>query len=94
MLLAAPHRGLFAAGMFQGLLAMFWWSADLVGRYGGVPWRLTFAPPMPPSWLHACWLIYGVFAFFIFGFILTAGPRWQQQPDIAPTVFRLSLIHI
>lgn len=88
MLLAAPHRGLFAAGALQALLAMAWWTHDLAVRYAGVsPW-LTIEPALPPGWLHAGWLIYGAFASFIFGFILTAGPRWQRQPDTAPAVYR------
>lgn len=86
MLLAAPHRGMFAAGMAQGLFLMGGWAFDLAGRYGGfwpsLAWRL------PPSWLHALTLCFGMFAFFIFGFILTAGPRWQKQPDTSPAVFR------
>lgn len=91
-LFAAPHRGMFAAGMAQGLLAMGLWAFDLAGRYGGAsPW-LTFAPPLPPSWWHSLMLIYGVFAFFVFGFILTAGPRWQKQPDTGPAVFRPAVL--
>jgi uncharacterized protein involved in response to NO len=86
MLLAAPHRGLFATAMAQGLLVMAWWTADLAGRYGGL-WP-TWPPPLPPAWLHALSLIHGVFACFIFGFILTAGPRWQQRPDTPPAVYR------
>jgi uncharacterized protein involved in response to NO len=88
ILLTMPHRGTFAAGMAQGLLAMGLWALDLAGRYGGMPSPPIFPPGLPPSWFHAGWLIYGVFAFFIFGFILTAGPRWQQHPDTAPAVYR------
>lgn len=90
MLLAAPHRGLFAAGMAQGLLAMSWWVIDLTGRYGGRGALVSW--PLPPSWLHALMLCFGVFAFFIFGFILTAGPRWQKQPDTSPAVFRPTVL--
>lgn len=90
LLLTAPHRGMFAAATVQALLTMGWWTIDLAGRYGGLwpslPWRL------PPSWLHALVLCYGVFAFFIFGFILTAGPRWQKQPDTPATVFRPAVL--
>ncbi|HZV55825.1 MAG TPA: NnrS family protein [Rhodocyclaceae bacterium] len=90
ILFAAPHRGMFAAGMAQGLLAMGLWTLDLAGRYAG----LWSAPvwPLPPSWLHSLMLIYGVFPFFIFGFILTAGPRWQKQPDTGPAVFRPAVL--
>lgn len=86
MLLAAPHRGLFAAGMAQGVLLMAWWLFDLGGRYGG--WWTITGGNMPHSWWHALLLIYGLFPFFIFGFLLTAGPRWQQQPDTPPAIYR------
>ncbi len=92
ILCAAPHRGMFAAGMAQGLLIMALWLVDLLPRYGGVSPGLTFAPPLPPAWFHVGWLAYGMFAFFIFGFILTAGPRWQRQPDTQPRVFRPALM--
>jgi len=92
ILCSAPHRGMFAAGMAQGLLIMALWFIDLLGRYGGVSPGLTFAPPLPPAWFHVGWLAYGMFAFFIFGFILTAGPRWQRQPDTGPGVFRPALL--
>mgnify|MGYP001765547279 FL=1 len=92
ILCAAPHRGMFAAGMAQGLLIMALWFVDLLPRYGGVSPGLTFAPPLPPAWFHVGWLVYGMFAFFIFGFILTAGPRWQRQPDTEPRVFRPALL--
>lgn len=86
MLFAAPHRAMFAAGMAQGLLAMGLWAFDLAGRHWGLGPSVSW--PLPPAWVHALMLIDGVFAFFVFGFILTAGPRWQRQPDTAPSVFR------
>jgi uncharacterized protein involved in response to NO len=88
IILAAPHRALFASGALQALLSMAWWLHDLAVRYGGVsPW-LTFETALPPGWWHAGWLVFGVFASFIFGFILTAGPRWQRRPDTPPAVYR------
>jgi uncharacterized protein involved in response to NO len=77
---------MFALGMQQGLVAMTFWLVDLGGRYGGF-WPLP-AWPLPSPWLHALLLTYGMFGSFVFGFILTAGPRWQQQPDVRPEVFR------
>jgi uncharacterized protein involved in response to NO len=78
--LHAPHRALFLAGATQGLLAMLWWAGDLAARHGGLyampPW------PLPPSWLHALLMVYGFFPFFIFGFIMTAGPRWQGADPV------------
>lgn len=84
--LAAPHRVMFGAGAVQVAWLMGLWAADVGARHGGlwpVPvWHL------PAPWLHALGLIYGLFAFYVFGFILTAGPRWLNQPDTAPAVFQ------
>lgn len=87
ILLAAPHRALFASGALQALLAMGWWSFDLAGRYAGVLPRLSFMAPLAPGWWHGGWMIYGAFASFIFGFILTAGPRWLRRPDTPRSVY-------
>ncbi len=83
--LHAPHRALFLAGATQGLLAMLWWAFDLAARQGG----LFPAPawPLPPSWLHAVLMSYGFFPFFVFGFIMTAGPRWQGAAPVAGAAY-------
>lgn len=74
---AAPHRMMFFAGALQALLGMLFWATDLGARYAG----LYAAPqwPVPPSWLHAVLMIYGLFTFFIFGFLMTALPKWVAQ---------------
>lgn len=90
MLMAAPHRGFFAAGVVQGLLAMALWVFDLAARAWGF-WS-PIAWPLPPSWVHSLMLLYGVFGFFVFGFILTAGPRWQKQGETPPIVFRPAVV--
>ncbi|MBI5790868.1 MAG: NnrS family protein [Rhodocyclales bacterium] len=81
---AAPHRVMFLGGTVQALLAMAFWSLQAGGHYAGL-----WAPPawpllsrFPPSLFHAMLLAGGVFPFFIFGFILTAGPRWQGAGDL------------
>jgi uncharacterized protein involved in response to NO len=81
----APHRVMFMAGATQGLLAMLWWAFDLAARYG----QLLAAPawPLPPSWIHAALMTFGFFPFFIFGFIMTAGPRWQAAAPVAEKVY-------
>lgn len=74
---SAPHRVMFFAGAVQTLLAMGVWALELGARYADL-----FAPPvwpLPPSWLHAALMIFGVFAFFIFGFLMTALPKWVAQ---------------
>lgn len=71
----APHRVMFMAGATQGLMALLWWGLDLAARYGGL--FEARAWPLPAMWIHAVLLTYGFFPFFIFGFLMTAGPRWQ-----------------
>jgi len=80
LLLIAPHRGMFFLGVLQSVLVMVPWWIELLLRTGGggLDW------PWPPAWWHALMLIYGVFPFFIFGFILTAMPRWQSLGDLSP----------
>lgn len=85
-LLAAPHRLLFLAGVGQAILVMSFWLFDVGARHAGL-WT-PHAWPLPAPWLHALMLGYGVFPFFFFGFILTAGPRWQGMRDTPARVFR------
>lgn len=71
---AAPHRVMFFAGALQTLLAMTFWAVDLGARHAGLYAPLVW--PVPPMWLHAVLMIYGLFSFFIFGFLMTALPKW------------------
>lgn len=97
VLFAAPHRPMFLAGTVQALAVMVFWSLDLGGRYLGF-WPVPAWPLLalfPPSVLHALLLSCGVFPFFMFGFILTAGPRWQgagelSQRDFVPAFLLLA----
>ncbi len=78
---AAPHRMLFLGGATQLVLVMLLWSAELLGRAGGgwtLPWNV------PPSWAHAFLMVYGLFPFFIFGFLLTVYPRWMGGEPVPP----------
>lgn len=78
---SAPHRVMFALGAVQALLAMVFWAADLGARYAG----LYPAPawPLPSPWLHAGLMLYGLFPPFIFGFLMTALPKWVSAPALA-----------
>jgi len=86
---AAPHRVMFLAGTVQGLLTILWWSVDLGARYAGL-----FAEPLlplpanlPPPWLHGMLMIYAFFPFFIFGFLMTAAPRWQGVQPVPARLY-------
>ncbi|MBM3356944.1 MAG: NnrS family protein [Betaproteobacteria bacterium] len=73
-LAASPHRMMFFAGMLQGVLTVAWWLADLGARHGG--WYAPVAWSVPAGWAHAYLMIYGLFPFFMFGFLMTAMPNW------------------
>jgi uncharacterized protein involved in response to NO len=79
---SAPHRVMFAAGTVQAMLVMAWFAIDLGGRYA----RL-YPPPawrVPPGWFHANLMLFGVFTFFIFGFLMTALPKWVGRGPLSP----------
>lgn len=80
---AAPHRALFLLGALQTLLAALWWLLALLGRERGAP----LATPWPESALHAWFMLYGLFPFFVFGFLFTALPNWLGAAKIAPRVY-------
>lgn len=77
---AAPHRLLFFGGAVQILGVIGWWLPELAARVTGTAWLPT--PVRPAVWLHAFLMIYGVFPFFIFGFLFTVYPRWMGGPVI------------
>lgn len=79
---SAPHRVMFMAGVTQGVLAMLWWALDLAGRTGAIPPLPTWT--LPPPWAHGALMMFGFFPFFMFGFLMTAGPRWVNAEPITP----------
>jgi len=76
---AAPHRMMFFPGAVQALLIMLLWFAELAGRAGWWPLLPTL---IPSTWAHAFLMLYGLFPFFIFGFLLTVYPRWMGGPTV------------
>src|SRR3954464_4945471 len=73
-----PHRFMFFFGALQAVTAFGWWSVDIVSRYGLS--SSLHAWTVPPMWAHAWLLVYGLFPFFMFGFLVTAGPNWLGAP--------------
>lgn len=89
MFFAAPHRMMFLGGTVQAMLAMAFWSLQTGGHYAGL-WDVPVWPLLtvfPASMVHALLMAGGVFSWFIFGFILTAGPRWQGAGDLGQADF-------
>lgn len=79
---AAPHRVMFFGGALQTLAVMLWWVTELATRYGVVGHPISW--PVMPSAAHAYLMIYGLFPFFMFGFLMTTFPRWMNGREIPP----------
>ena len=78
LLSSEPHRLMFFFGALQGAMAFGWWAADIVARYGASD--VLYAWTVPAMWAHGWLLLYGFFPFFMFGFLMTAGPNWLGAP--------------
>jgi len=87
---AAPHRIFFFSGAIQLLLPMFFWATELSARY------TTFGTPLdtviPSTWAHGFLMIYGLFIFFIYGFLMTVFPRWMNTDVIEKKAYLPSFI--
>lgn len=86
VLFAAPHRVLFLAGALQLLAVMLFWFTELAGRF--TAWWTPPPTVVPALWAHAFLMLFGLFPFFIFGFLMTTYPRWLGRPPI-PGAFYL-----
>ncbi len=65
---------MFFPGAVQAVLV----DASLVRGIGGrAGWWPTLSLAVAPTWAHMFLMLYGVFPFFIFGFLLTVYPRWM-----------------
>jgi uncharacterized protein involved in response to NO len=71
---------MFFGGALQSIAVMVWWLVELVTRYGIVGHPMTWA--IAPSAAHAYLMIYGLFPFFMFGFLMTVFPRWMNGQEI------------
>jgi uncharacterized protein involved in response to NO len=75
---------MFFFGALQAVAAMSWWLLEMGGRYGGYA---PYAWSVPPVWAHAWLLLYGLFPFFMLGFLMTAGPSWLGAPAPARSAY-------
>ncbi len=77
---AAPHRVMFLGGALQSVAVMLWLFLEMATRYGMAGHPLAW--PIAPVAAHAYLMIYGLFPFFIFGFLMTTYPRWMNGREI------------
>ncbi len=71
---------MFFGGALQTLAVMVWWIVELTTRYGIVGHPIAWA--IAPNAAHAYLMIYGLFSFFMFGFLMTVFPRWMNGREI------------
>jgi uncharacterized protein involved in response to NO len=81
----APHRLMFFCGSVALILSVLWWLVLLIGLY----FNTSLLPPLvfPAAWIHAFSMGYGLYGFFIFGFLMTTFPRWMNQPALTRTEY-------
>ncbi|MCB9765207.1 MAG: NnrS family protein [Alphaproteobacteria bacterium] len=77
---ATPHRAWFLLGLTSALASMLWWSA-FWGAALYAPTALVM-PPVAPAHVHGLLMSHGLMGFFIFGFLTTVFPRWQDRPPV------------
>ncbi|MDP1996361.1 MAG: NnrS family protein [Gallionella sp.] len=77
---SAPHRVMFLGGALQSIAVMLWLLVEMAARYGVTGHAVDW--PVAPGAVHAYLMIYGLFPFFIFGFLMTTYPRWMNDKEI------------
>lgn len=82
----APHIPYFLGGLLQILSALILWALWLMGAFAGA-YPLPSLPVSPVA-LHGFLMLYGVFPFFVFGFLATTFPRWMQTAPLARRAYR------
>ncbi|MEO8330994.1 MAG: NnrS family protein, partial [Gallionella sp.] len=71
---------MFFGGALQSLVAMCWWLIELLTRQGAAGHASAWS--ISPAAAHGYLMIYGIFPFFIFGFLMTTYPRWMNGKEI------------
>jgi len=77
---SAPHRVMFFGGVLQTIAVMVWWLFELSSRQG-LP-AFTAEWSISPRAVHGYLMIYGIFPYFMFGFLMTTFPRWMRGKEV------------
>ncbi|KEZ76577.1 NnrS family protein [Salinisphaera hydrothermalis] len=79
-LLSAPHRLFFLLGGLQLVLCILFWLVVLTGLY--IPAVPVLPLTVNAMSAHLFLMLYGLFIFFVFGFLLTVFPRWLDTAEV------------
>lgn len=71
---------MFMGGALQSVAVMLWLIMEMTTRYGVIGHPVDW--PVAPAAVHGYLMIYGLFPFFIFGFLMTTYPRWMNGREI------------
>ena len=71
---------MFLGGALQSVAVMVWLILEMATRYGLIGHPVDL--PVAPSAAHGYLMIYGLFPFFIFGFLMTTYPRWMNGKEV------------
>lgn len=77
---SAPHRLFFLAGTAQLILSVLVWLVVLSGLY--LPAVPIAALSVNATSAHLFLMLYGLFTFFVLGFLTTVFPRWLETEVI------------
>lgn len=71
---------MFFGGALQSIAVMLWLLVEMATRYGVAGHPMDW--PVVPAAIHGYLMIFGLFPFFIFGFLMTTYPRWMNGKEI------------
>ena len=82
---AAPHRLFLWNGALYGVVVTLLWTVQQVSLHTTLlaPFSWTVPPPMA----HGVMMVYGLLGFYLFGFLLTAFPRWVGGEPVSRGVY-------
>ncbi len=76
--LVEPYRPFFALAIFYNLSVMGLWFIWLHGLAMG---KIFLSFRISPLASHFHWMVFGFSSFYLFGFLLTAFPKWVNAPQ-------------
>jgi len=90
----APHRMYFFFGGVSFILSMSWWLLYITSiSYAPYLFGKSFPQyAIVPFQLHGILMVFGLFTFFILGFLTTTFPRWMNRPPISKKIYAPSSI--